>query len=124
MPSFKDNDFSERRQAADTAKRATLERFRAQKDDPATAERKATRLVAAQARDSIAKARTAAEKAEAERHAVADKIREDEVSRLASENAERIAVEHRADESKAVALLAEQKAARDSRYAARRARRR
>ena len=83
MPSFKDNDFSERRQAADSAKRATLERFHTQKDDPATAERKAARSVAAQAQDSRVKARTAAKKKETERRTVADKIREEEVSRLA-----------------------------------------
>jgi hypothetical protein len=124
MPSFKDNDYSKRRQAADAAKRATLERFQAQRDAPATAERKATRLVAAQDRASRVQARKAAEKAEIERIAVAAGKGEEEAMRIAAENAERAAVERLKQENEAVARLAEQKAARDSRYAARKARQR
>ena len=124
MPSFKDNDYSERREAADAAKRATLERFQAQRAAPATAERKATRLAAAEGRVSRVRARKAAETAEIERIAVADRIREDEATRIAAEIADRAAVERLTQENEAVARLADQKAARDSRYAARKARQR
>jgi hypothetical protein len=126
MPRFKDNDFSERRAIASNAKKAMLERFRARpsEEDPAAIERKAARLATSQAREARVKAREAARRAETERLAVALKAREEEAARLVLEQAEREAVERRAEADRAVSLLAEQKAIRDSRYAARKARRR
>jgi uncharacterized protein DUF6481 len=122
MPAFKDNDLSERREAAAAAKRATLERFRAKKDDPATAERMASRVAAARARDSKLKARKAAAELEAERLTADQKIREEQATQLETAEVERATVERRAEGERVAALLAEQKAARDSRYAARKAR--
>ena len=123
MNPLKENDVTDRRNAADKAKRAMLERFRAQQDDPGVAERKAARLAAAQARDARIKAKEAAKLVEAERLAAEQKAREEEAARLAIEQAEREAIERRAEGDRAIALLAEQKAARDARYAMRKARR-
>jgi hypothetical protein len=113
MPRFKDDDFSERRKTAAKAKNAMLERFRARpsSDDPATAKRKATRLAVSEARDSRVKAR-----------AEAAKRRQDEKAQSARDKLEREAAESRAEADRKVNLLATQKAARDARYAARKAR--
>ena len=64
MPRFKDDDFSERRNTADKAKKAMVESFRARpsSDDPATAKRNAARLALSEARDSRVKAREEAVK--------------------------------------------------------------
>lgn len=115
MPRFKDDDFSERRDTADKAKKAMLERFRARPSkDPATIERKAAaRLAASQARESRVKARDAAVKE-----------REEKAARLALDQSELEAAESRAEADRKAKLLATQKVARDSRYAARKARQR
>jgi hypothetical protein len=113
MPRFKDDDFAERRKTADKAKSAMLERFRARPsdDDPAVVERKAARQAVIEARAERVKAREAAAKQ-----------REEEAARAAREQAEREAAERRAEAERAVELLAAQKAARDARYKARKAR--
>ena len=113
MPRFKDDDFSERRNTADKAKKAMLERFRARPsiDDPATAKRKATRLALSEARNSRVKAREEAAKK-----------REEDEAQSARDKVEREAVESRAEADRKANLLAAQKAARDTRYAARKAR--
>jgi Family of unknown function (DUF6481) len=113
MARFKDDDFSERRNTADKAKKAMLERFRARPStsDPATAERKATRLVLSKARESRVKAREEAAK----------KLEEEE-ARSARDEVERKAAESRAEADRQANLLGKQKAARDARYAARKAR--
>jgi Family of unknown function (DUF6481) len=113
MPRFKDDDFSERRNTADKAKKAMVDRFRARSssDDPATAERKATRLALSKARESRVKAREEAAKQ-----------REEEEARSARAEVEREATESRAEADRKVNLLVTQKAARDARYAARKAR--
>jgi hypothetical protein len=107
MAAPKHMDFNERRKAAATAKQALLERFRAAPgpDDPSVAQRTAERRAAKEA----------------------------EARRLAAEEAARIA-EQKARDAEAAALLAkkaaeeralevQRKAARDQRYAARKARR-
>ncbi len=121
MAAPKHMDFNERRKAAATAKQALLERFRAAPgpDDPSVAQRIAERQAIAEAREVRAAERRAAKEAE--------------VRRLAAEEAARIA-EQKAREAEAAALLAkkaaeeraleaQRKAARDQRYAARKARR-
>lgn len=118
MPAFKDN-FSDRLSTAAKARQAMLEKFRAQPkpDDPAVKERLAAQVATAQARE----ARVAERKAQKEAERLAH---EAEVKRL---EAERIAAEkeaRRVEGEQALALLAEQKAARDARYAARKARKR
>ena len=125
MPRFND-DLSERRKDAATAKRAMLERFRARPaaDDPAIMERKTARLVASQERTVRTAERAVARRAEMEKQAAALKLREEDAARTAAAQAEREMAERRAEGDRAVDLLAEQKAARDSRYAARQARRR
>ena len=117
MSVFKEKTFSDRLSTANAAKRAMLEKFRAQPklNDPAVQERLAAQLALAQARE----ARVAERKAQKEAERVA---REAELKRLEEE---RIAAEkeaRRIEGEKALAMLAEQKAARDARYAARKAR--
>jgi hypothetical protein len=126
MPRFTDKDISESRATAASARKAMLERFRARpaEDDPAVVERKAARLALSQARKARIAAREADRRAEAERQAAELKAREEEAARMALEQAEREKIERRAEGDRALELLAEQKAARDSRYAARQARRR
>ena len=125
MPRFTDKDISESRATAANARKAMVERFRARpaEDDPAVLERKAARLTVSQAREARIAAREAERRADAERQAAEQKVREAEAARMAVEQAEREAVERRAEGDRAVDLLAEQKAARDARYAARKARR-
>ena len=124
MPRFTDKDISESRATAASARKAMLERFRARpaENDPAVVERKAARLALSQARDARIAAREAERLAEAERQAAELKLREEEAARMALEQAEREKIERRAEGDRALELLAEQKAARDSRYAARKAR--
>ncbi len=126
MPRFNGDDISERREASANARKVTVERFLAQpaEDDPAVTERKAARVTASREREARMAAREMARRAEAERHAAELKAGKEEETRLALETSERDAVERRAEADRAVDLLAGQKAARDSRYAARKARRR
>lgn len=125
MPRFTDKDISESRATAANAKKAMVERFRARpaEDDPVNVERKAARLAVSQARDARIAAREAERRADAKRQAAEQKVREEEAALMAVEQAEREAAERRAEGDRAVDLLAEQKAARDARYAARKARR-
>lgn len=122
--SAKETSFAERAQASAKAKQALLERAKAMSpaNDPGYAERQAARIAAAQARDArLAErkaARIAEEKRQAEESAAAEAARI-EAARIAEE--ERVASE-RAEADRLVALAAEQKAARDARYAARKAR--
>ena len=122
MRASKYTDFNKRRDAAATAKQALLERFKSRPgpDDPEVAQRVAERT-------QIAEARAARE---AEKKAA----REVEARRLAAEEAARLA-EQKAREAEAAlqaaklaaekrALEAAQKAERDRRYAARKARQR
>ena len=110
MTAYKDKDFGERLSTAAAARKATLEKFRAKPgpDDPAVAERRAARQALVVAREARLAEREAARKAEKAREAA----REEEAARQAAEQTDRD-----------VALEAERKAARDARYAARKARR-
>jgi uncharacterized protein DUF6481 len=102
--------FSDRLNAAAAAKKAALERFHARPgpDDPAVREQQAARKAISEAREVRMAERKAAREAETARQAAEQAARETEEQRLAAE---------------AVALEAERKAARDARYAARKARR-
>ncbi|HBK05609.1 MAG TPA: hypothetical protein DDZ81_07060 [Acetobacteraceae bacterium] len=113
-PAHARTNFDDRISAAAAAKQALLERFRARPspDDPAEIERQAALKAIADARDARAAERRAAKEAEAQR--------------LAAEAAARKAAElAAAQEAKRQAALleAERKAARDAKYAARKARR-
>ncbi|WP_229682600.1 DUF6481 family protein [Siccirubricoccus deserti] len=133
MSAHKHDDFANRLTTAANAKKALLERFRSRPgpDDPEVIARREERLAVAAAREirmaeqraarQAAAAREAAERAalaaEAEARAKA------EAARLAEEAERAMGVE--ADKkARALALAAEQKALRDARYAARKARRR
>ena len=113
MPGYKDDDFAQRRNTADKAKKAMQERFRARpsEDDPAAIERKAARVATSEARESRVRAR---EKAAKER--------EEEIAQRSRDQVEREQAESRAEVDRNANLLATQKAARDARYAARKAR--
>ena len=110
----KEPEFVERQTAAQNAKKALLERFRAKAADPDAAVRLQERVVEAAQREAARKVREA-EKAErkareAEAAAAAKREAAAHAERAAAEKAER---EHAAE--------VEAKAARDARYAARKA---
>ncbi len=118
---FKGNKFNERQSASADAKRAVLAKFQSRPpaDDPAVQARAAERRAIAEAREARMAERRIEREAEAARKAA---------ERLAAEAAD--AERRKADEARAVeeardaALLKlQQKAARDARYAARKARR-
>jgi Family of unknown function (DUF6481) len=106
MSGFRDQDqgFGDRRSAADSARKAMQQRFHATAgaDDPALAEQKA-------ARQAISAAREAAE--QKARETAERELRLEQNAREIVERAERQA-----------AVQVEQKAARDARYAAQKAR--
>jgi hypothetical protein len=116
MPAFKDN-FSDRQQNAAAARRAMVEKYKSmpKADDPEVQARLAQQVEIAKQREE----RIAAKKAqkEAERLAHEAELKRLEEERIAAEKEAR-----RIEGEKALALLAEQKAARDARYAARKAR--
>jgi hypothetical protein len=118
MSAHKGDKFNERLENSASAKKALLEKFRAQPkpDDPAVIERDAARAAAAAAREARIAERKAARAAEAARL-------EAEAARAAAEQAAREAEEKAQEEARRIALEAEQKAARDARYKARKARR-
>lgn len=129
--SYKDLDFNERRDAAATAKKALLEKFKARPpaDDPAVIARQEERKRILEAREirererEIARqerlAREAAERAERERIAEEGRKAAEETARIEAEQRE---VEERERLANELALEAEKKAKRDARYAARKAR--
>ena len=117
---FKNVGFDERKSAAEAAKKAKLDKFRAltvQIDQGATA-RQAARSQIMAARDVRAGEREAARQAKAAIEAA------DQVARRNALKAEQAAREAEAVEQaeRDLALAAELKAARDARYAARKAR--
>lgn len=137
MP-LKDHDFADRRSTAATAKQALLEKFKARpaENDPAEIERRAERARIAQARTARLAEKESVRKAEEDRRAAARA--QQEAERLAAEaaiEAERLAAEQALAEEKAsrdaakAAMIkrvvldeAALKAARDARYANRKAR--
>jgi hypothetical protein len=112
-PAHARTNFDDRLSAAAAAKQALLERFRARPspDDPAEIARQAALKAVSDARDVRIAERKAAKEAEAARLA-------------AEEAARRVQAQAAAAEAKvrAAAAEAERKAARDARYAARKAR--
>lgn len=110
MSGFKEPDFSDRQKSANDARKALLERFKAQPgpDDPAVKARAVERAAIAESREKariIREAKKAEEKRLGEEAALADAIRIEEEKKSAA--------------LAAAALEAERKAARDARYAAR-----
>lgn len=126
MAGHKELTFSERQEAAAKARAALLERARAKdpRNDPKFAERQAERMRIAEERAKREEERRLAkieeQKRLAEQAAAAEAARL-EAERLAAEEAERKKNEER---GKLAQLLADQKAARDRRYAARKSRQR
>jgi hypothetical protein len=122
MPGFKDNNFVERRDAALKAKQDLLEKFKSRPapDDPRL-------LKLAEERRLVAEAR-------AVRNAERERLRQEQLVRQAADDQRRKQEEEArlvAEKAAALAALAaeqelklQQKAARDARYAARKARRR
>jgi hypothetical protein len=117
LTAYKDKGFSERLSTAADARRVMLERFRTKPgpDDPAVIERRAARQAISAAREARVAARQAALEAEAARQAAreVEAALEAEAARQAAEQADHDAGVEAAD----------RKAARDARYAARKARR-
>jgi len=124
MRGFKEKTFNDRLQEQAKARAALLERARAANpaNDPEFAKRQDERKRLAEERETREKARAEA-KAEELRLAAERKIAEEaariEAEKLAAEEAEKA---KRAEADKLVQLLAEQKASRDARYAARKTR--
>lgn len=131
MAIYREKDIFERRNAANEAKKALLERFKTRPaaDDPAVVARKAERqaILAARAERDAEKAklkqeRLAREAAErATREAAAEKARLEAEAKAAEESKLR----ETAENERIARLLsdeAERKAKRDARYAARKAR--
>ncbi len=125
MSQFRTPDAFERRNNAAAVKKAMLEKFRAATQDPELESKRQERLAVAEARNERQAKRDAEREAERQARAA-------EAARLAAAEAERLAkAEAEAKELAALeaaesaaaeeALLAEQKAKRDERYAARKA---
>lgn len=131
MSDFKGTNFTDRLSAAANAKKAQLEKFRARSggDDRAVAERQATRHAVTVARDARTAerkavrragiAREAAEKAARDTAAVAEQAAHDAAMAAEQEARDAEIIRQAADD---VTMQAERKAARDARYAARKAR--
>jgi hypothetical protein len=118
---FKHPKLEDRRSAADAAKNAMLEKFRAALQDPVREEQRAKRLGIHNARLVRVAERKAAKKATDVKLA-AQAARESELANQAAREAEEANNRVTAEEAeRAAALKAEQKAERDARYAARKA---
>jgi hypothetical protein len=121
MSGFKDRGFADRLSTAGNAKQAMAAKFKQRPgvDDPASVERRAAQVAVSVAREARKAEREASRKAEAERIAAE---REAQTAAAAVQKAaddERNAAEKAASDA---ALEIQQKAARDARYAARKAR--
>ena len=130
MPAYKPPNAADRLATAATARKALLERFQARPgpDDPTFAERQAALKAVADARDQRARERKAARDAEAarvaaEKAAVLAKQEAEKAEQAAylARKANDAAVAQAEYKARALALAAEQKAARDERYARRKA---
>lgn len=124
MRGRENTSLQDRLSAAANAKKALLERAKANNpvNDPGFAERQKARLEAAALREAREAERREAKRLEQEKDAAARAVAE--AARLEAEKAEaeRQAAEAVVAEERKAALLIEQKAARDARYAARKAR--
>jgi membrane protein involved in colicin uptake len=118
---FKYPELKDRQATADAAKKAMLEKFRAASQDPAIEEQRVKRAAIHEARLVRGAEREAAKKAR-EAELAAQAAREAELAAQAAREAEEAKARAAAAEADRVAMLeAEQKAARDARYAARKA---
>jgi len=122
LMAFKGDNFKDRATTAAEARKKLAERFKAmpKPDDPRMLELAAERKAIAEAREIRQAERARAKAEEDARRAEEDKLRAIEEARAADE-ARRRAIEERA---KQLQVAAEQKAARDARYAARKAKKR
>jgi len=113
MAGFKEPGFADRQKAAQQARQNILNKFRAQPgaDDPEVMQRRAEREAIAAARSQAKEAREAAK---------ADQKRREEETAAAA--AAQLLREQEEAAAKQAELEAEQKAKRDARYAARKAR--
>lgn len=113
MKKPKGDAFNERQQNAAKAKQALIEKLKARPaaDDPAVLKRQAERKAIAEAREKRAEERAAAKANEEQ-----ERIEREEEERKAKEMRQARELEEAAN------LMAAQKAARDARYAARKAR--
>jgi len=118
--------FADRLDASAQARRKQLEKAKAvaPTNDPEFAKRQAARREAAAAREARAAERRAAKEAEKARKAEEKVAREAERIRAEQAEQERLVTEEADRLAHAATLAAEQKAARDARYAARKKRRR
>ena len=126
MSGFKDPGYLERKSAATDARKAALEKFRANSapNDPAAAERQASRQAVSLAREARAaerKAAKAAREIELAQEAVRAREQAEQAKIDAAAQAKREAAE-KVEREAAEAI--ERKAERDARYAARKARKR
>jgi uncharacterized protein DUF6481 len=118
MKSYKDPDHQQRQSAAAAAKKAMLDKFRAASNDPAVADRHTARAAVNEAR-LVRKAEREAAKVVRE----AELAHAAELVLQAQREAEKVEALIAAETIERQALLkVEQKAARDVRYAARKAR--
>jgi len=121
MSFLKTNDFHERQRNASASKLSIIDKFKIASQNPASAEKAAARAEIAKAREIRVAEREAARKvrqaemAEEARKAEALAAAQRAEAEEAALNAKRYEAERE------VALLAEQKAVRDARYAARKA---
>jgi DNA polymerase II small subunit/DNA polymerase delta subunit B len=122
LPAFKHADFNDRATAAAKAKQALIEKFKSRPgpDDPSVQAKIAERLAIAEAREKREAERRAAKEAEAARKAAEELERQAEAARKAAEKTQE-ELDRKAD---LLRIEAERKAARDARYAARKARKR
>src|ERR1700731_2183143 len=124
MGGFKDPDYLQRKSAAMDARKAALEKFRAgtAANNPAAAERQVTRQAVSAARDVRAATRKAA-KAAREIEVAQEAARAQELAAQAERDAAVRAKREAAEKAtRELAEQADRKAARDVRYAARKAR--
>ena len=124
MRSSRDTKFDDRLSTAAKAREAMLARAKKIAADPEIARRQAERVEIAAEREKRQAAREAEKRAEAEARAA--RLAAEEEARLEAarrEEEEKVAAK-RAEMDKLATLLADQKAARDARYAARKARQR
>ena len=124
MAIYKERNFAERRQTANDAKKALLEKFKARPaaDDPAVLAKQAERKAAADARAQREAERKEQKRAQAEREARERAEREAATAEAARAEAE---AKQQAEKDLVDRLLADEaarKAKRDARYAARKAR--
>lgn len=124
MATYKERNFADRRQSADEAKKALLEKFKARPaaDDPAVQARAAERKAIAEAREKRETERREQKRLKAEQEARERTEREQAAELAARTEAQ---AKEQAEQDMVARLLAdeaERKAKRDARYAARKAR--